>query len=74
MTGQQQVTFASEFTYRTPEVTKTYPAGWSGAITVPERDAAQKAGALVEAKEPNNGDDGDGEPARGKGRARKTEG
>lgn len=64
--------FAVEWTYRTISLTVTYPAGWEGPLSA-ERYAAAKTAEVLET-ETNNGDDGDGEPARRKGRAGKVEG
>lgn len=39
--------FAREWTYRSPQVTVTYPAGWSGNLPPERQIAARKAGVLV---------------------------
>lgn len=52
-------TFAREWTWRTPLVTQTYPAGWTGTLPEDRCAAAAAAGAL-ETPEPEtvDGDEG----------------
>jgi hypothetical protein len=60
MTDFPEVTFAREWKYRTMQMTKTYPAGWSGKLPREQLDAAIEADALE--KEKDDGDEGAATP------------
>lgn len=74
--------FSREWTFRTPAVTVTYPAGWEGRLSKERYDAARAAGAFrpvppaAETTEPekSDGDDVHGQPVGGEGRSGEAEG
>lgn len=67
--------FTREWTYRTPTTTVTYPDAWDGPLSPDIETAARTAKALEEPEpEKTNGDDGNGEPARRKGRSSAAQG
>lgn len=68
-------TFARDWTFRSAAITVRYPAGYCGTLPAHIQLAARKDRALVPPQlGKRNGDNGNGEPARRKGRARKDEG
>ena len=68
--------FAKAWTFRSPQLTVTYPQGWKGKLPPERQEAAMQADALVPPPEPNpetpDAHNGDGQPARRKGRAREA--
>lgn len=65
-------TFTQTWTYRSSQVTVTYPEGWSGELPPERQLAARKAGVLI----PPVLEKADGRPSapRAPRRARKTKG